>query len=452
MKRIGFWGALLILCAGMLGADDTGVAQGETVWPLWRGPNSQGVSKAVDVPLNWSETENIAWKVAIPGRSFSSPSVWNDKVFVTTAIPKGEELPEGHPDRGRGQGPGGPPPTVEYDFVVYCFNLADGKELWKDTVRTEKPKEGVNRLKGSYANATPATDGEHVYSFFGSQGLYCHDMNGKLVWEKDFGDMTIIFMNGEGSSVTLDGDRLFVIWDQGGLAPPKSPEEESWIAALDKKTGEQIWKSKREESSNWTTPVVVEHEGKKQVIANGSNKVRAYDYETGEVIWECAGMTRAALPTVNVGDGMVYATSGYQGNALLAIKLGGKGDITGSDQIAWKLDKFTPYVPSALVYQDIVYVVTDKGILSAYDAKTGEQHYEPSRIPGINAINMSPVGAQDRVYFLSEDGSMVVIKAGTKVEVLATNELPEKFLASPAIVNGTMLLRGENTLYCIREK
>lgn len=439
MKRLAMGAALCMILAGPVGADDFGDDAGRN-WPQWRGPGSQAVSSTTGLPTTWSETENVNWKFAIPGTGNSSPVVWGDKVFVTSAIPQGEDLPEGHPDRGRGVGPGGPPPTIQFQFELYCLDRKSGRVLWQRTARVSKPKEGINRIKGSYANGTPATDGEHVYAFFGSQGLYCYDMQGEPKWERDFGDMEIIYMNGEGASPVLHGDRILIIWDE---------LQQSFLTALDKKTGETIWTTDRDEDTNWTTPVVIEHEGKKLIAANGTNKVRAYDYETGEVLWECAGMTRAAIPTIVYGHGMVFATSGYRGNALKAIKLGAGGDLTDSDAIVWSLDKGTPYVPSPLLHGDEIYVVDDKGIVSCFDARTGKQNYGRTRIEGLEALSASPVAADGKLYFLGEDGTTVVLEAGPEFKILATNRIDERFIASPAVASGAIYLRGEKHLYSI---
>lgn len=442
MKTIYLLAGILILTAAAGSAVADSAAQDEAAnWPQWRGPGSSAVSSAVGLPETWSAEENIAWKTAIPGSGHASPSVWGDRIFLITAIPQGVDLPEGHPDRGRGIGPGGPNPTIQFSFEVLCLDRTDGRIIWQRTARIAKPAEGINRLKGSYANSTPATDGEHVYVSFGSEGIYCYDMDGELAWERDLGDMKIAFNNGEGASPVVYGDRVIVIWDHQG---------QSFITALDKQTGEEIWRADRDELTNWTTPVLIEHEGTRQIVANGTTRVRAYDFETGSVTWECGGMTVAAIPTLVHGHGMIYAASGYMGHALMAIRLGGSGDITGSDSVAWSHDKDTAYVPSPLLYGDELYLVNDKGIVSCRDAETGAEHYSGVRLPGVYAVSASPVAADGKVYILGEEGRMVVVKAGPEFEVLAENLIEgERFLASPAIVDGGLILRGETHLYSI---
>jgi outer membrane protein assembly factor BamB len=410
-------------------------------WPQWRGPDSRAVSSTKNLPLEWSEQENLNWKVAIPGVGFSQPAIWGDRIFVTTAIAQGKEIPEGDSRRPRRQGPGGPPPTIAYKFVLYCLDRDTGKTVWERTARIAIPKEGVNRAKGSYANGTPATDGRHVYAFFGSEGLYCYDMAGNLKWERDFGDMQILYMNGEGSSPVIHDDRVIILWDT---------TKGSFITAVDKQTGRTLWLTDRKEDRNFTTPIVLEHKGRLLVAANGANRVRAYDFKTGQAVWECGGQTECVIPTLVHGHGMVYATSGCIGQkALQAIRLGWTGDITNTKAVAWSHDVVTPYVPSPLLYGNELYVVDDKGILSCYDARSGKTNYARVRIPGVFAVTASLVAAEGKVYLLSEEGTMGVIKAGPKFEVLATNKIDDRFLASPAIANGTIYLRGQQHLYSI---
>lgn len=440
MRRVQIFIAVFTAIAGLSLAGEGAGPAPTKIWPQWRGVNGQGVSEAKGLPDKWSTTENIKWKAEIPGKGYCSPCVWGDRVFVITAIPQGEEIPEGDPRRGKGQGPGGPPPTVEYKFEVYCFNRLDGKIMWEKTALTAKPKEGINRLKGSYANATPATDGENVYVDFGSQGIFCYDMDGNPKWTRNLGQMEIVFMNGEGSSAIVSGDRLIVPWDH---------MKGSFITALNKKTGEPIWKTNRDEIVTWNTPVIVEVGGKKQVLMSGTNRVRGYDFETGKEIWQCGGLTRAVIPTIVVGTGMVFAASGYMGNALEAIKLGRTGDLTGTDAVVWSMNKGTPYVPTPILYGDNLYVIDDKGIISIHEAKTGKAYFERTRIPGLSALTASPVAAEGKIYLVGEDGKTVILKAGNTLEVLGSNDLGERFLSSPALVDGMILMRGEQHLFGI---
>jgi outer membrane protein assembly factor BamB len=318
-----------------------------------------------------------------------------------------------------------------------------GKTLWEKTAREQVPHEGHHR-DGTFASCSPVTDGEHLYVSFGSFGLYCYDLKGELKWEKDLGDMRTRNAFGEGSSPALHGDTLVVNWDHEG---------EDFIVALDKRTGKERWRQPRDEPTTWSTPLIVEHEGKAQVVVSATNKVRAYDLETGAPVWECGGMTANVIPTPVSGFGMVYAISGFRGSALLAIKLGGKGALDGTETIAWKHGKSTPYVPSpALIGERLYFLSGNNGILSCFNARTGQPFYEATRVTELGGgVYASPVGAGDRLYVVGRDGQTAVIKAGDKFEVLAANKLDERIDASPAIVGSQLFLRGRDHLYCIAE-
>lgn len=267
-------------------------------------------------------------------------------------------------------------------------------------------------------------------------------MQGNLVWEKDLGDMKTRRSFGEGSSPALYGNSIVVNWDHEG---------QSFIVVFDKKTGEELWKVDRDEPTSWATPVVVEHGGKTQVIVSATNRIRSYDLATSDVIWECGGMTTNTIPTPIVADGMAYFTSGFRGNALLAIRLDmAKGDITDSSAIVWSHDKNTPYTPSPLLYGDTLYFLqNNKGLVSCFNATTGQMHYTRQRLEGISNTFVSPVGASERVYFTGRNGTTLVVRRASKFEVLATNSLDDKFTASPAIVDKEIYMRGHKYLYCI---
>jgi outer membrane protein assembly factor BamB len=374
--------------------------------------------------------------------------VWGDRVFVTTAIPTDKQIEPEMTDSAQEQGfqrrrRGGIEPTNVLEFAVLAINRWDGRIMWQRTVREERPHEGTH-LDGSWASHSPVTDGEHIIACFGSRGLYCLDMQGNLKWEKDLGDMTTRNGFGEGSSPVLYGNRIILNWDHEGP---------SFTIALDKKTGRELWKAERDEITSWSTPIVVEHNGKSQVVTSATNRVRSYDLATGRLIWECSGMTVNAIPSPVAADGMVYVTSGFRGSALLAIRLAtALGDITGSEAILWKHDEDTPYVPSPLLYGDTIYFLKlNTGILSCFNAKTGQEYYSRQRLEGIRNIYASPVGAGGRVYFTSREGTTLVIKHGGEFEVLANNSLDDDFEASPAIVENEIYQRGRKYLYCIAE-
>ena len=411
---------------------------------MWRGPLASGVAPYGDPPIEWNENKNIRWKIEIPGRGHATPIVWGDTVFVTTAIKTDKQVEfeqTEQPPRRRRRGPPNIKTSNIHKFIIFAISRSHGSILWQKTVREELPHEGTHPT-GSWASNSPVTDGEHVYAYFGSHGLYCFDMEGNLQWEKDFGDMTIRRSFGEGSSPTLYGEVIVINWDHEG---------DSFIIALDKRTGEKLWKVDRDEITSWSTPIAVEHDGKPQVIVSATHRTRSYDLATGDVIWECGGMTHNTIPSPVTANGMVYVTSGFRGNALQAIQLAAaKGDISSSESVVWEHDRDAPYVPSPLLYDDMLYFLKhNKGILSCFSARTGEAYYGPQRLQGLTEVYASPVGASNRVYLADRDGAILVIKHGPKFEVLTKNMLDDGFDASPAIVDNEIYLRGRKYLYCI---
>lgn len=405
-------------------------------WPQWRGPLGNGVAPQANPPVTWSETQNVKWKAAVPGFGTSTPIIWGDKIFLVTAIgPENAAAPTG-------KGMTTDKPTEKHQFVVLCLARETGKILWQTKVREEVPHEAHHKDHG-FASATPVTDGKMLYAYFGSRGLYALDFEGKVKWEKDFGDMQTRNSFGEGSSPALHGDTLIIPWDHEG---------EDFIVALDKTTGEEKWRKTRDEPTNWTSPYILEDGSRTLAVVNGNNKVRAYDVKNGDVVWECGGQTLNCIPTPVSGHGLVIAMSGFRGNALQAIKLGRTGDLTGTDAIAWSYNKGTPYVPSPLLYGDELYFFGgNNAMLSIFDAKTGNRHVETERLSGMTGVYASPIAAAGKVYLTGRDGGFLVLKAGPKVEVLATNKLSDKFDASPAAVGKELYLRGHESLYCISE-
>jgi outer membrane protein assembly factor BamB len=410
----------------------------ERFWPQWRGPQGTGVAPHADPPLQWSESKNIKWKVEIPGRGSASPVIWGDRLFLVTAVPAGSTGADSHRPLG------GVQPRVAHQFKVMAIDRATGKTVWERTAREEVPHEASHQDNGTWASASPITDGEHVIASFESRGLYCYDMHGTLVWQKDLGDKKMRNEFGEGSTPALRGNTLVVVWDH--YVPG-----ESFIVALDKRTGTELWRAKRDEIDTWATPLIVDHEGRHQVVVPGMNRLRSYDLATGAIVWETAGLTMNPIPSPVFGDGMVIATSGFRGNSLKAIRLAGaKGDITGTPNVVWTLDRDTPYVPSPLLYDGIVYILkTNNGLLSAFDARTGKPHYQVQRLEQAPNVFSSPVGAAGRVYIAGRDGTTVVLKHGPTFEVLAANALDDGFDASPALVDRELFLRGYRYLYAI---
>jgi len=335
-------------------------------------------------------------------------------------------------------------PTEPYQFTLLAIDRGTGKIAWQKMLRQEVPHEGHHRTEGSFASSSPVTDGKHVFAYFGSRGLYCYDLDGKLQWSRDLGHMRVLMSFGEGSSPAVFGNTIVVNWDHEG---------EDFIVALDTDTGRERWRQSREERTSWATPLVVVHDGKTQVVTAASGKIRSYDLDSGSLIWECAGLTANVIPSPVAGNGMVYCTSGFRGNALKAIRLGKTGDLTDSDAIAWTYNKATPYVPSPLLYADKLYFfANNNGILSCFDALAGKPFYTEERLQELRGVYASPVGAAGNVYLVGRDGVTIVIQQSDKLEVLATNRPDEKFDASPALAGKDLILRGHQYLYCLTEK
>jgi outer membrane protein assembly factor BamB len=431
MRRIAT-SVLFILIVGFLAADEND----EQNWAQWRGPRATGVAPRANPPLDWSETKNIRWKVEIPGRGSSTPVVWNDRIFLTTAIPAGASAAKSHEPLG------GVAPRTTHRFVLLALDRKTGRVAWERVAREEVPHEATHQDNGTWASSSAVTDGEIVIANFESRGIHAYDLKGNPVWQADLGRKRMRNEFGEGSTPALHGNYLVVVWDHQG---------ESAIIALDKRTGKELWRQKREEIDTWATPLVVEHGGRAQVIVSGMNRLRSYDLETGRLVWHTAGVTMNPIPSPVAGGGMVFVTSGFRGNSLKAIRLeGAKDDITGTPSIAWTLDRDTPYVPSPLLYDDVLYILkTNNGLLSAFDAKSGTPHYQLQRLAKAPNVFASPVGAAGRVYIPGRDGTTVVLRHGKAFEVLAENTLDDGFDASPALVGNEMLLRGYKNLYSI---
>jgi outer membrane protein assembly factor BamB len=457
MKRemvVGMRLFCLIFCTHSLEAKET------TYWPTFRGPVNTGVSPEANTPVAWSESENIKWKVELPGKGSSSPVIWGDKIFFQTAIPtetaqeeksaeppevqKKQDNPPGQGDQ-QGQRRGGMsnPPRSAHKFDVVCLDRKSGKHLWQKTVIEEMPHEGHHR-DASFASYSPVTDGKLVWASFGSRGLYCFDVNGNLKWSQDLVKQRTRAGFGEGSSPVIAGDAIVVVADH---------EDQSYIYAFNKISGQPLWRKERDEASSWATPIAVDVAGQTQIIANGRNFVRGYDLKTGEVLWKCSGQTENVIPTPVVGFGKVYCASGFRGSALQAIELGKTGDLTGTDAVHWQVNEATPYVPSPILIKDKLYFCSgNKAIISCYQAEDGKANFTHQTLEGPKGIYASPVGASDRVYFAGRNGVIVVVKVSDTYEVLATNTLDDGFDATPAIVGDEIYLKGNKYLYCIAKK
>ena len=394
-------------------------------WPHWRGVNGNGAANA-NPPTEWSDTKNVKWKVRIPGRGSGSPVIWENQVFVVTAVPAG----------GGGR-------TPRLDFKLLCFDRATGKQMWEKTAISTTPHEGTHDTNG-FASASPCTDGKHVYAHFGSRGLYCYTLGGDLKWKRDdFGKMRCRAGFGEGSSPTIAGDKIIVPWDHEGP---------SALFALNKLTGETIWKVDRDEPTCWATPLVIEHGGKQQVVMNGQNYARSYDLESGKELWRCGGQTQRPVASAVAANGLVFVGSGFRGSFLGAFRPDGSGDIEGSKHVVWSVSRDTPDIASPLLSGNRLYFHKGKsGILSCFDATTGRPIFTSQRIPGLDRIYASPLAAGGHVYLTGRSGTTTVIKDADSVQVVASNNVGETVDASLAPVDNELFIRGEQHLFCIAE-
>jgi len=417
-------------------------------WPQFRGPGSTGVADDPALPDKWSATENVVWKTEIPGIGWSSPIVWGDNIFLTSVIKTGETET---PKKGLYFGGERPASKDEHRWMVYAVDFKTGKILWEREVFKGVPP-GPRHLKNSYASETPVTDGERVYAYFGNVGLYCFDMKGKLLWSKPTKPVRTRFGWGTAGSPVLHQGRIYIVNDN---------DDQSYIEALDKKTGAEIWRVERAEATNWATPYIWEHDGKAEIVTPGTKKVRSYDLD-GKLLWEFGGMSSITIMTPFTAHGLLYISSGYVGDQVrpvFAIKPGAKGDITlakgetSGPFIAWYRPTDGPYNPSPIVYGDYYYTLLDRGFFTCHDAKTGKEMYGKVRIdPAAGAFTASPWAANGKLFALSEDGDTFVIAAGPEYKLLHKNSLDELSMATPAIARGSLFIRTSSKLYRIAKK
>ncbi|MEZ6137775.1 MAG: PQQ-binding-like beta-propeller repeat protein [Pirellulaceae bacterium] len=410
-------------------------------WPQWRGPSGTGYSAQASPPTRWNDSENVRWKTPIPGRGHSTPVVHEDLLFLTTAIPAGEPLPpkmSGRPGEHDNL-----PVDHKHQFVVLAIDRANGTIRWQRVVHEAVPIEGGHK-SASLASASPIVDEGRVYAFFGSHGLYCLDFEGTLIWERQFGQMHSKHGHGEGASPVLHGQAIVVNWDH---------EEQSFVTALNKTTGETIWRNERPEVTSWSSPIIVEHGNRPQVIVAGTERVRSYDLETGDEVWQCGGMSANIVATPVFSNGVLVVGSSYEIRNMLAIKLdGAQGDITGSDNVLWTRTRGTPYVPSLLLVNDGVYFLAHyQNILTRVDLTTGEESPGAMRLGELTSIYASPVAAGEFVYITDLEGTTMVITTGPTPRVVAVNRLNEHVNASAAIADNSLFIRGEKHLFCITE-
>jgi outer membrane protein assembly factor BamB len=422
-------------------------------WPSFRGANASGVAEGKPTPTTWNveKGENILWKTPIPGLAHASPVVWGDKLFITTAI-SGDPKPflrvglYGDVDSDKD--------VSKHSWHVYCLDKRTGKILW-DKVAIEGVPKIKRHIKATHANSTPATDGKYVVAFFGAEGLYCYDVNGKLQWKKDLGLLDSgwfydpDYQWGMASSPIIYKNLVIVQCDV---------QKDSFIAAYDIKTGKEVWKTSREEIPSWGTPTIYEGKSRVELVTNATRAARSYDPLTGKELWRLSGNPEVTATTPIFGHDLIFIVNHYRPNQpIYAIKPGASGDIslkdgkTSNDFIAWSYQRGGSYMPTPLVYGDYLYICQNQAIVRCLNAKTGEVAYQ-NRIGEGGSYSASPVAADGKVYLTSEDGAVFVIKAGNKYEMLARNEMGEVLMATPAISDGMIFVRGQHHLFCVADK
>ena len=419
-------------------------------WPQFRGPDATGVVQTEsNLPDQWSAEDNIAWKLNVPGRGWSSPVVWGNQVFLTTVVNSVESEAA---KKGLYFGGNRPkPPESDHEWQILCINLDDGKIAWKKTLHRGKPLTAIH-VKNSFASETPTTDGKHVYAVFGGVGVFCLNMKGDLIWTKPIAPTKTRYGWGFAASPILHNDRLYLLNDN---------DEDSSLVALDKTTGEEIWKVTRDEKSNWSTPYIWDHANGTEIVVPATGRVVSYGLD-GKEKWSLTGMSSITIATPYKHADLLIISSGYVGDPsrpLYAIRPGANGDISlvddenSNEHIAWSHPTIAPYNPSTIAYDGVLYVLHDRGLMAAYDAKTGEEIYSKQRIPKGRAFTSSPWAYDGKLFCLNEDGETFVIRAGREFELLHTNTLEEDDMgmATPAIVDNHLLIRTAARLYCIKQ-
>jgi len=435
------------LFLGLVAAGMLSMAYAEN-WPGWRGPGGLGISAEKGIPTLWDLSKNVQWKVEVPGLGHASPIVWDDRIFVTTAV--SSDPGEDNWQKGFFSGER-KPDEAEISWQVLCYNRDTGKLLWQQTAVRRKPV-NARHTKNSYASQTPVTDGIYVYAFFGDQGMYCYDFQGKLIWSRELGSFTMQSGWGMASSPVLYGDLVIQTCDQ--------ETGESFIIALDKKSGRTVWKTVRDEVSSWSTPYLYLNGARPELVVNATRAIRSYDPRSGKLLWQCRGpATRITAPTPTSSHGLIFVSSGFireEVRPITAFRPGAQGDLTlkegetRSDDIVWRQMAAAPYIPSPTAYGDYIYVLLDQGFIACYEAKTGREVYPRRRIDVGANFSASPVAVDGKLYCASEDGDVFVIKAGPEYELLAKNSMGESIMASPAVSGGRMFIRAIKHLYCIR--
>jgi outer membrane protein assembly factor BamB len=448
-----------LLCAGLLGLLAVGPAVGAESstpdagsgdrWPQWRGPGGVGVASDSGVPVAWDLEHDLLWKTEIEGRGLSSPVIWGDRLFLTTAI-EGEVIAGAKaPVHMMNGEPFKHPDSVGSDrshtFVVLALDGTSGEVLWRKVAYEGRVYDDRHK-QSSYASPTPATDGERVYAYFGSQGVYAYDFEGALQWSRDIGDIRTVGM-GVGSSPVLYEDLVLIQADSGD-------GESSALVALDKRTGEEAWRVPRAVEVSWSTPLLVtDTSGRTQLVTNGNQLIVSYDPGTGREIWRVKGLESNAIHTpLAAGAGMVVLTAGYPRKVTAAVKLDLEGDHSQEDAWAWSYNKGTAYVPSNLIYEGRLFLVSDAGVITCLDAATGEVIYEGGRLPTPGRFGASPIVVDGKLLLISSEGDATFVGTGSELEVLSQSSVGEPVYSSPSVAGGRLLIRGERHLFAIGKK
>jgi len=437
----------MIVLATCLTLTTIPMVEGVDHWTRFRGEDGNSVAKDnANLPTRWNTTENVRWAIDLPGWGWSCPIVWGDKVFLTTVVSDEQNLV---PSKGLylGQGVRDPGKGIHH-WLVYCFDLNTGQEIWKREAHTGAPQI-PRHPKSTYAAETATTDGERLYVLFGDVGLYCYDLEGQLLWSHDIAPRKTFMDYGAAASPVVHDGQVFVVYDN---------LEKSWIASFDAKTGKELWKQDRNETHSWATPLVWQNEQRTEIVVPGKKFNRSYSL-TGDLLWEFDGqMSNLVIPSPMSAHGMCYIASGYVGDAhrpTFAIKPGAsgnitpEGDYTDSEFIEWYQGTSSSYNPSQTVYGDYLYTLYDQGFLTCHDARTGEQVYGKKRFSPSGSFTASPFAYNGYLFCLSEDGLTYVIKAGEEFEIVARNELDELCIACPAVVGDKVLIRTASKLYCL---
>ena len=417
-------------------------------WPQFRGPGSTGVGQGEALPESWSATENVAWKVTIPGQGWSSPIAWGDLIFVTSVVPAGEiETPR----KGLYLQGERPAPSIEHRYLIHAISFATGKELWRRQLHRGVPP-GARHLKNTFASETPVTDGTRVYAAFGSVGIYAMDFEGALLWSHRLDAAATRNGWGTAASPVVDAGRLYYVNDN---------EDASYLTALDAATGRTIWRTERPRETNWSTPFVWRHAGRTEIVTNGTSAIRSYDL-TGALLWQLGPSSTHVIPTPFANGDLLYVSSGYVGDSrrpVYAIRPGASGDIslkageTSNASIAWSLPQGGTYNVSPIVYDGIFYTLFDRGFVTAHDARTGKEIYTKVRLdPAASGFTASPWAYNGKIFAISEDGTTYVIQAGREFKVIGQNVLDDFTMASPAIHRNSLVIRTATTLYRISRR